>query len=295
MKLTPYDKKALVEIHAWKNPEITWFDKALSVINKPLDYVGDVILDNDTVGHVIKKSVNGLVSVCNDAAQWSVRSEAIFKEFRGDGHHHINSHEDISSLALEHVDKPVGWLAAKYKGIALTEGAGAGAVGMAGMVIDIPSLITLNLRAIGEYATYYGFDIERQEERLFAFNILGLSSSPTDLSKNLAMSQLIKISQDVARKKTWNELNKQAFVQVIQQISKILGIRLTKAKLAQTIPVAGAVVGGGFNVYFTNKVCDAAYYLYRERFLATKYGADVIEQTVRPATSFSMEDPEDIK
>ena len=88
MKLTPYDKKALVEIHAWKNPEITWFDKALSVINKPLDYVGDVILDNDTVGHVIKKSVNGLVSVCNDAAQWSVRSEAIFKEFRGDGHHH---------------------------------------------------------------------------------------------------------------------------------------------------------------------------------------------------------------
>lgn len=295
MKLTPYDKKALVEIHAWKNPEITWFDKALSVINKPLDYVGDVILDNDTVGHVIKKSVNGLVSICNDAAQWSVRSEAIFKEFRGDGHHHINSHEDISSLALEHVDKTVGWLAAKYKGIALTEGAGAGAVGMAGMVIDIPSLITLNLRAIGEYATYYGFDIERQEERLFAFNILGLSSSPTDLSKNLAMSQLIKISQDVARKKTWNELNKQAFVQVIQQISKILGIRLTKAKLAQTIPVAGAVVGGGFNVYFTNKVCDAAYYLYRERFLATKYGADVIEQTVRPATSFSMEDPEDIK
>ncbi|ENP7128026.1 EcsC family protein [Raoultella planticola] len=295
MKPTPYDKKALVEIHAWKNPEITWLDKALSVINKPLDYVGDVILDNETVGHVIKKSINGLVSVCNDAAQWSVRSEAIFEEFRGDGHHHINSHEDISSLTLEHVDKTVGWLAAKYKGIALTEGAGTGAVGMAGMIIDIPSLITLNLRAIGEYATYYGFDIERQEERLFAFNILGLSSSPTDLSKNLAMSQLIKISQDVARKKTWNELNKQAFVKVIQQISKTLGIRLTKAKLAQTIPVAGAVVGGGFNVYFTNKVCDAAYYLYRERFLAAKYGADVIEQTVKPATSFSMEDPEDIK
>ncbi|WP_227517231.1 hypothetical protein [Raoultella sp. YJ] len=54
MKPTPYDKKALVEIHAWKNPEITWLDKALSVINKPLDYVGDVILDNETVGHVIK-------------------------------------------------------------------------------------------------------------------------------------------------------------------------------------------------------------------------------------------------
>jgi hypothetical protein len=53
-------------------------------------------------------------------------------------------------------------------------------------------------------------------------------------------------------------------------------MRLTKAKLAEVIPGAGAVIGGGFNAYFTAKVCDAAYFLYRERFLAEKYGADVI-------------------
>ena len=41
----------------------------------------------------------------------------------------------------------------------------------------------LNLRAIGEYATYYGFDIGRQEERLFALNVLGLASSPSDAAK----------------------------------------------------------------------------------------------------------------
>jgi hypothetical protein len=48
------------------------------------------------------------------------------------------------------------------------------------------------------------------------------------------------------------------------------------------------VVGGGFNTYFTNKVCDAAFYLYRERFLARKYGDDggtgaIIEVTVPPS------------
>ncbi|WP_226093396.1 EcsC family protein [Dickeya oryzae] len=293
--MNDYEKRALEEIHAWKNPQLTWFDKALSVINKPLDYVGDLILDNDTIGDVIKKSINGLVGVCNDAAQWSVRPESIFEEFRDDGHHHIKSHNDIHSLPLENIDKTVGFLGAKYKGLALTQGAGTGTIGLPGLFIDIPLIVTLSLRAIGEYATYYGFDIDNQEERLYAFNLLGLASSPSDISKNLAMAQLLKISQDVAKKKTWDELNKHAFVQVIQQISKILGIRLTKAKLAQVVPVSGAVVGGGFNAYFTSNVCNAAYYLYRERFLARKYGHNVIEKTVKPAEDFIIDDPEDIR
>ena len=155
------------------------------------------------------------------------------------------------------------------------------------------ALVTLNLRAIGEYATYYGFNIHLQQERLFAMNILGLASSPTDASKGLAMAQLVRIAQDVAKKRTWKELEQHAFVQVIQRIAKALGVRLTKAKLAQVVPVAGAVVGGGFNAYFTSKVCDAAYYLYRERFLAEKYGADVIEGTVEPADGIDPGYPEE--
>lgn len=38
------------------------------------------------------------------------------------------------------------------------------------------------------------------------------------------------------------------------------------------MPVVGAAVGAGFNAYYTSKVCDAAFYLYRERFLQRKYG-----------------------
>lgn len=292
-KITSYDKLAIKEIHAWKNPEIGWFGQAMKVINTPLDKAGDMLLNTPAIGDVIKKAIEGLTSVCNDAAQWSVRPEAIFKEFRGDGHHHINDIENIFQLELKDIDKVVGWLAAKYKGIALVEGVGTGATGAIGLTVDIPALITLNLRAIGEYATYYGFDISRQEERLFALNILGLASSPNDASKALAMAQLVRIAQDTAKKTLWKDLEKYAFVKVVQQIAKTLGIRLTKAKLAQTIPVAGAAIGGGFNAYFTMKVCDAAYYLYRERFLAEKYGADVIEITVKPAEDIDPHYPEE--
>lgn len=243
--MTNYEAHALKEIHAWKNPEIGWFGQAMRVINKPVDAAGDLLIDSPGVGFALKKAIEGLTNVCNDAAQWSVRPEAIFKEFRDDGYVNINSHDDLLNLDLSDIDKVVGWLGAKYKGIALVEGAGAGVAGAAGLIVDIPALITLNLRAIGEYAAYYGFDTSRQEERLFAFHVLGLASSPTDASKSLAMAQLVRISQDVAKKASWSQLEKSAFVKIIQEIAKTLGIRLTKAKLAQAIPVMGAALGGG--------------------------------------------------
>lgn len=290
--MSKYEEHAIKEIHAWKNPEIGWFGEAMKVINKPLDYAGDRLIDSPKVGYVLKKVVEGLTGVCNDVAQLSVRPEAIFEEFRAAGHHGINSHEDLVALDLSEIDKVVGWLAAKYKGIALVEGAGTGAGGIAGLIVDIPALITLNLRAVGEYAAYYGFDTSRQEERLFALNILALASSPSDASKVLAMAQLVRIARDVARKSSWGQLEKQVLVKIIQEISKTLGIRLTKAKLAQTVPIAGAVVGAGFNAYFTMKVCDSAYYLYRERFLAQKYGDTSIEITVDPADDIDPHYPE---
>ncbi len=265
----------------------------MKVLNWPLDKAGDLVFATPGVGDVIRSSVQGVTSVCNDIAHWSVRPEAIYSEFRGDGHTAITKPADIFSLDLEHIDRVVGWLSAKYKGIALAEGAGAGLLGLPGIPADIVALLSLTLRAIGEYATYYGFDISLQQERLFAMNVLGLASSPTDSSKALAMAQLVRIAQDVAQKQTWQQIEQHAFVQVIQQISKAVGIRLTKAKLAQVIPVAGAAIGGGFNAYFISKVCDAAFYLYRERFLANKYGADVIEITVEPAKHIDPHYPEE--
>lgn len=285
-KLSKYEQSAVASIHEWKNPQIGWFGKAMEVINWPLEKASDFITSVPGVDWVIEKAVGGLVSLLNDLAHWTVRPDAIFQEYRNSGFEHIKAPRDIFLLDLEQADRVNGWLGAKYKTLAAAEGAGAGYVGLPGIPPDIIALITLNQRAIGEYATYYGFDISSQQERLFALNILGLASSPNDAAKQVAMAQLVKIAQDVAKKKAWRDIEKHAFVQVIQIIARSLGIRLTKAKLAQIVPVAGAVVGSGFNAYYTDKVCDAAFYLYRERFLAEKYGADIIEVTVKPADNY---------
>jgi len=286
MKKTPseYEKKAIKEIHIWKNPELNWWGKSFTFLSKPIDKISNVVLDTK-VGDVFNKTINGIISVANDAAQWSVRKESILEEYKKYGYKEINESKKIFTLDLEDTDRLVSWLDAKYKGAATLEGAATGYVGLIGIPPDIIALIGLNLRAIGEYATYYGFDIKRQQERLFAMNVLAYASSPSDSSKQLALAQLIKISQDVAGRKTWKQLEEYVFVQIIQALSKTLGIRLTKAKLAQILPISGALVAAGFNAYYTAKVCNAAFNLYRERFLAEKYGEDVIEKTVKPAKS----------
>jgi len=282
-KPSDYEKRAIKEIHLWKNAKLTWFGKAMEFISWPLDKAGDLVLKTPGVGWVIEKSVGGIVSVTNDLAQWSVRPNAIYKAFQARGYRGIRKSKDILTLDLEDVDKVIGWLGAKYKGIATVEGAVTGAVGLPGIPPDVIALVTLNLRAIGEYATYCAFDVSLQQERLFTMNVLGLASSPDNVAKGMAMAQLVRIAKDVSKKKAWKDLEKHSFVKIIQHIAKALGIRLTKAKLAQIIPIAGVAVGGGFNAYYTANVCDAAYNLYRERFLAEKYGEDVIEVTVKPA------------
>ena len=155
---SPYEENALKEIAAWKHPPLGWLGTAMRAVNWPLDKAGDAVMKTPGVGWVLEKSIGGLVNVTNEAARWSVRPDAILEEYRKAGHD-VRAHADLPTLDLEHVDRTIGWLGAKYKGGALTEGAAFGGMGLPGIPLDIAALVVLNLRAIAEYATYCGFEV----------------------------------------------------------------------------------------------------------------------------------------
>jgi len=248
-----YEQNAHREIDHFKNPERSWLGNVWEKVNEPVEWIADKAFDS-AIGAAVAKAVQGLVSVLNDGASWSVRTDAIYGEFRSDGHSRVCCGADIHRLDLRDVDKTVGYLAAKYKMAALAEGAGTGTLGAAGIAFDIPALVSLALRAVNEYATYYGFDVSLQHEQAYAMVILSAASSPTVAAKQITMAELTKLSVLIAQ---------------------ALGIRLTKAKLAQIVPLVGAAVGGGFNAWYLARVTETAYHLYRERFLIEKYGPDV--------------------
>ena len=236
-----YEDRAREQIRRWKKPDQGWFGQTMGQIGWPVDRVRELIGNAAAatgLNEVLAKALAGTLRVFGDAAAWAVRRDAVYAEFREEGHD-VHGHADVFRLDLEQVDAVVGRLDAKYTGLAFAEGAAAGAAGVPGLIADIPALVTLNLRAIAEYATYYGFDVASQRERVFAMNVLGLASSPSDAAKAPVMSQLARIAADAAKKKTWKTLEKHVFVEVVQQIARALGIRLTKAK------VTGYRVGAG--------------------------------------------------
>lgn len=269
--MNEYDKNALIEIEKWKNPPKTWLDNVTDAVGKPIGKVTDVLLDNK-LGEAVSKAMHGLLTVINDGTSWSVRKEAILKEYRDKGYPSISQCVDIQSLELKNVDKVVGFLSAKYNISAFVEGAATGYLGIRGIAADIPALFAINLRAIGEYATYYGFDIENQAERAYILNVMMLSSSPSIAAKQATLAELAKIASAIAKNKTWKEIEKNLSAAAMKKIAEALGIRMTKGKMAQIVPVVGALVGGGYNSYFTSCTCETAFQLYRERFLKLKHG-----------------------
>ncbi|MCA9545716.1 MAG: EcsC family protein [Myxococcales bacterium] len=269
--LSDYERLALQTIEAWENPERGLLSRVLDVARWPVDKAGELAMEVPGLGTVLEAVNKTVVSVANDAAQGSVRKNSIFKDFRGKGHA-VERLGDIAALDLQAVDAAIGYLAAKYKAAALAEGAGAGALGLPGMAIDVPAVMVLALRAVGEYATYCGFDVDTQQERVFAMQVLGHASS-NNLAKAAMQAQLNKLALELARKAAWKKLEEQALVRLLRELAQQVGVRLTKAKLAQALPAAGAVVGGAVNTWFIAQVCDSAYHLYRKRFLLAKQAA----------------------
>ncbi len=134
-----YERRASEQIHDWKNREQGWFGQTLRQIGWPFDRLGTGLknaADAAGLSFVINRASAGLVRVLGDVAAWTVRPGAVYEKFRMDGHD-VHQRTDLFALDLEEVDSVVGWLDAKYKGVALTEGAATGAVGAPGLVAAV--------------------------------------------------------------------------------------------------------------------------------------------------------------
>ena len=74
-----YEKRRLRNTRL-KNPKFGWFGWAMQTINWPLEKAGDLAMQVPRrMGN--RKNLVGLLSLINDAAQYTVRHEAIFEDF----------------------------------------------------------------------------------------------------------------------------------------------------------------------------------------------------------------------
>jgi hypothetical protein len=279
-----YERRAIAEIQEWGKPDSSWLGTVRRHVYDAYNFTADQIRKIPGVDWTIENVIAGLIRLINEIALDWVPSDAILKEYRNGGYN-VEAVTDICGLDLEVVDRVVEDIAVKYRNLAGAQGAATGFAGAAGIPTDIVALVALNLRAAGELATYYGFDISSDFERLYALTLLDHVAQPSTKAKDVAMSPVVKLTSRLARLQAFDVIEQIAMSKAVTRIARSIGIHLTRAKLAQLAPVTGAVIGGGYNAYYTSKVCSTAYHSYRRRFLIHKYGAHVVDGAEEPAPS----------
>lgn len=120
-----YEKLAHRQIHEWKTPAQTWFDKVMEIVSWPVEQAGQALLNTPGLGPAIQKAFSGILGIINDVAHWTVRPSAILEKYRKLGHPDVANLADVFQLDLSAVDRTIGWLDTKYEGMALVQGAAA--------------------------------------------------------------------------------------------------------------------------------------------------------------------------
>lgn len=303
-KMSDFDREQWCEFDKWRGKRNRVRQSApvrclANVIDKGKGTVREVP-GVDAVTKIVHKSLQPLLNSVSQVGGRTVRRGAVIGAYRKCGHD-VSRIEDVRALDLKQVLEVKPALDLMYMVTAFGEGAVTGVVTSGGSVAalagsgvggvgalpgagtmaaslagDVVFIIGASTRLVSHIAAYYGYDTSIPSEYMFAAAVLGGSLGAAavgdEYGRQASLLAFNKLMQDLARKKTWDQLNKHAVTKVVERFYTTIGVRLTQRKLAQAVPVMGIFVGAGLNVLLINRVADVADHLYRYRFLMKKYG-----------------------
>ncbi|WP_242142116.1 MULTISPECIES: EcsC family protein [unclassified Bacillus cereus group] len=142
----------------------------------------------------------------------------------------------------------------EYKKIAAAEGAGTGAGGFFLGLADFPLLLSIKIKFLFDAATIYGFDTNKEEERLFILHVFQLAFSSDEHRKDIW-----KAIETWDTKKE-NQMNWEKFQTEYRDYIDL-------AKMLQLVPVIGAPVGAYANYQLLGRLGEVTMNCYRFRLL----------------------------
>lgn len=159
-------------------------------------------------------------------------------------------------------------------------GSGAlfGAAGGFGLVADVPSLLVIAFRSIHRVGLCYGEDCLDGGQRRLPLAIFALASANTMDEKQEAFAA---IQQDVllhgaalrggVERTARRELAKETATVSLNRVARQVGTHLGWRKAAESLPLAGALVGGSVNAWYLHDVTHTARLAFQLRWLEGRY------------------------
>lgn len=291
-KLNASESKILDEIAGWKAENPSFLNRATDFVSKPISWLTDKLTPED-----VKGSVSGVtekvVEKLQDMSQWTVNSEDVLTATR-EFEIQATSIAGLKKASIHDLDHVAQSFIDGNTRLATLSGVGTGLVGWPGLIADLPALFSFSVRTIYQIGLCYGFDlvgesenpVDRAFEMAYMMRIFKVATSADKVQKQRALAELKDFEagrygeaySDVMGDFTTKQLGKNATSFVSRIIIKEIVERTITKKAVGLVPGLGAVFSGGFNYVYLKDVGEAAFMLYRERFLLDKKGR---KQTIK--------------
>lgn len=164
-------------------------------------------------------------------------------------------------------------------------GAVLGVTGVAGMVIDIPALLTLALRTIHRTSYCYGAVQDADQRQRQVIGIFALASANSLAEKQsalLALAENRDVVDDAWRdgieRVAEREMAKEAAAFSLQTLASRVGWHLGARKGAGVVPLLGAVVGSSMNAWYVHDVARTARRVFQWRRLVAAGAVDGMQR-----------------
>lgn len=291
-KLNSAESKILDEIAKWKASSPSFLNRATDFVSKPIGWLSEKLIPEDVRG-----SVSGLtekvVEKLQDVSQWSVSDSSVLEATR-EFDITATSIAGLKKASIHDLDHIAEKFIEQNTRVATVSGAGTGLVGWPGLIADLPALFALSTRSIYQIALSYGYDLNGEDstpdakayEMEYMMRVFKIATASDKVQKQRALGELkdfeagrhSEVYGTVAGDYTAKQISKGATSYLSRIIIKEIIERTIAKKAAALIPGLGAVFSAGFNYVYLKDVGEAAFMIYRERFLLDKKGR---QRTIR--------------
>lgn len=163
---------------------------------------------------------------------------------------------------------------ARQRLLSLSQGGVAGIGGLFLVALDLPLMLTINLRSIQLIAMTYGYDLKKPYELMLVLKVFHVATLPKTVQKEGWLCLLQELDKYEDEWLLFDEKNNQKSTvwlqQLLKQIGKGMMLLLLRKKLIQGIPLFSIAIGATSNYFLAKQVSEIAHHFYQKRFLLEK-------------------------
>lgn len=271
MALSSYEQRAHDEVEKFfRSSDEGVLGRVSRTLFKPVETVAERLIPDgvlEVAGNGVEACLKGIATLSDH----TVDVESVLSEAR----RHcevVDTLADLRRQDLRVSDAVAEAVTGQHQLFAAVEGAGCGAGGIALLAADIPLLFGVCMRVVRQLSAAYGVDPSAPGEGVIALKVFELAAGGTR-DRYAELLQLDALKDELDGLEPARRAEKAAVMASLfisrEAVKRIVSLLFSR-KLFQTVPLAGAVVGAGFNYMFVSDVAEVARNVYRRRLLGEK-------------------------